>query len=94
MGSVGMLMPNCAEVALVFGVARRSAITLERMLAAPVCDVALRFVCTPTGINPKTAIKAKPAIPMARVNSTRENADVERTERFIAGKFLHLRRGR
>ena len=44
------------------------------MLVAAVWEVALRFVCTPTGIRPNTAIKQKAAIPMARVNSTSENA--------------------
>ena len=52
--------------------------TLDRMLVAAVCEVALRFVCTPTGTKPKTAIKQKAAIPKARVTSMRENAAIER----------------
>jgi hypothetical protein len=44
------------------------------MFVAAVWDVALRFVCTPTGIKPTTAIKQKAAIPSASVTSTKENA--------------------
>lgn len=80
----GRAIANCEEVVLVFGVARMSAMTLERMLVAAVWEAAFRFVCTPTGIKPKTAIKAKPAIPIARVNSTSENAEVDRV--FTFGK--------
>jgi hypothetical protein len=58
-------------------------------LAAAVWEVALRFVCTPTGIKPKTAIKQKAAIPIARVNSTSENADVDRF--FTVCKSLRCR---
>jgi hypothetical protein len=75
-------MPYCGDVAEV--VARISAITDATILVAAVCEVALRFVCTPTGIKPKTAIKAKAATPIARVNSTRENAAVDR---LIVDKF-------
>jgi hypothetical protein len=83
-----LVVPNvtryCGDVAEV--VARISAITDAMILVAAVCEVALRFVCTPTGIKPKTAIKQNAAIPIARVNSTRENAAVETVERFIADK--------
>ena len=43
------------------------------MLVAAVWEVALRFVCTPTGMRPKTAIKQNAAIPIARVTWTKEN---------------------
>jgi hypothetical protein len=60
--------------------------TLDRMLVAAVWEVALRFVCTPTGTKPKTAIKQKAATPRARVSSTSEKAAaVDRF--FIAGKL-------
>jgi len=78
-------MPYCGDVAEV--VARISVITDAMILVAAVCEVAFRFVCTPTGIRPKTAIKQKAATPMAKVNSTRENADVEKPERFTVDKF-------
>jgi hypothetical protein len=61
--------------------------TSERMLVAAVWEVALRFACTPTGIKPKTASKQNAAMPRARVNSTRENAGAETTERFIFDRF-------
>lgn len=86
-GQATKLIPNCVDAVAVFGVARMSAMTLERMLVAAVCDVALRFVCTPIGIKPSTAIKQKAAIPRARVNSTSENADVEAIERFTFDRF-------
>jgi hypothetical protein len=54
-------------------------------LVAAVWEVALRFVWTATGINPKTAIKEKAAIPRARVNSIIEKADQLRC--FIADRF-------
>ena len=79
------VMPYCGDVAEV--VARISAITEAMILVAAVCEVALRFVCTPTGIKPKTAIKQKAATPMAKVNSTSENADVETIERFTFDRF-------
>jgi hypothetical protein len=69
-----------------------SASTLEMMLVAAVCEVALRFVCTPTGTKPKTATKQKAAIPIAMVNSTSENADVNRF--FIFGKSSRRRQTR
>ncbi len=79
-------MPNCDDVPVqvpgVFGVARKSAMTAVTMLVAAVWEVALRFVCTPTGIKPKTAIKQKAAMPIARVNSTSENAAAETIELF------------
>jgi hypothetical protein len=83
------LMPNCAEVVLAFGVARRSASTAEMMFVATVWEVALRFVCIPIGTRPKMAIKQKAAIPMAKVNSISENADVNRL--FTSGKSLRCR---
>lgn len=36
--AVPKVIPNCAEVVLVFGVARRSAMTLLIILVAAVCD--------------------------------------------------------
>jgi hypothetical protein len=53
------------------------------MFVAAVWEVALRFVCTPTGIKPKTAIKQKAAIPSASVTSTSENAAATLSERFM-----------
>jgi len=67
-----------------------SASTLEMMLVATVWEVAFRFVCTPIGTRPKTAIKQKAAIPIAMVNSTSENADVNRF--FTGGKSSRARR--
>jgi hypothetical protein len=46
----------------------------------------LRFVCTPTGIKPKTAIKQKAAIPKASVTSTNEKAARLRLESVMGGK--------
>src|SRR5205809_8028277 len=86
-GSDGMLMPNSVEVVFAFGVARRSATTAAIMFVAAVCEVALRFVCTPIGTKPKTAIKQKAAIPRARVSSTRENAWTRRRPNIISCKF-------
>jgi hypothetical protein len=67
-------MANCGEVVSAAGVARKSATVLAMMLVAAVCEVALRFVCIPTGIRPKTAIRQKAATPKARTSSTKENA--------------------
>ena len=72
-------MPNCAEVLLAFGVARRSATAAAMMFVAAVWEVALRFVSAATGIKPKTAIKQKAAIPRASVTSTSENAAMRRS---------------
>ena len=80
------VIPNCAEVVFAFGVARKSATTAAMMFAAAVCDVALRFVCTPMGMRPKTASKQKPAMPKASVTSTSENAATLKFRRFMAGK--------
>ena len=55
------------------------------MLLAAVWEVALRFVCTAIGIRPMTASKQKAAIPRARVNSIKENADQLRC--FIVDRF-------
>jgi hypothetical protein len=81
--AVPNVIPYCRDVEDV--VARISAITEAIMLVAAVWEVALRFVCTPIGIKPKTAIKQKAAIPRARVTSTSENARLVRL--FIADKF-------
>src|ERR1043166_9530029 len=78
----------CADIDEVFGVARRSAATEERMAVATVCEIDLWFVCIPTGSKPKTAIKQKPAIPRARVTSTRENASAGCKKRFLVEKFF------
>jgi hypothetical protein len=72
-----------------FGVARMSAVTEERIEFAAFCEIHIWVVCTPTGSNPKTAIKQKPATPKARVTSTRENEAVVCKQRFIADKLLH-----
>ena len=66
--------------------------TLDRMLVAAVWEVALRFVYTPTGIKPKTAIKQKAAIPMATVTSTSENAAAA-VSFFIACRSSHYLQG-
>ena len=71
-----MVIPNRAEVDLVFE-DRRSATTAAITFVALVWEVALRFVCTPTGIMPITAIKQNAAIPSASVTSTKENAPME-----------------
>src|SRR5262249_56144486 len=71
--SVPKVMANCGEVVAATGVARKSATILAMMLVAAVCEVALRFVCMPTGIRPKTAIRQKAATPKARTSSTTEN---------------------
>src|SRR5437762_5359025 len=79
-------MANCEEVAFVVGVARRSATTAAMMLVVAVWEVALRFVCTPTGIKPKAAIRQKAAMPIARVTSTKENANV--CSFFIGDRYV------
>src|SRR4029453_237935 len=56
------------------------------MFVAAVYEVALRFVCTPTGIRPKTAIKQNAATPSARVTSTSENAAILQLRCLMAGK--------
>jgi hypothetical protein len=66
-------MLNWVDVEFVFGVDRRSAVTLESIEAAAVCANAARFVCTPIGSNAKTAIRQTAATPRATVTSTSEN---------------------
>jgi hypothetical protein len=83
---------NFAVLADPFGLARMSLTTLDRMFVPVVWEVALRFVCTPTGTKPKTAIKQRAATPKARVNSTREKAAIERLRSFIVDKFLRYHR--
>src|SRR5205823_4731947 len=68
------------------GVARKSAITFAIIDVAAVCEVALRFVCTPTGTKPKTAIRQNPATPKASVTSTSENAAVLQFQGLMVGK--------
>ncbi len=75
---LGMVIPNRAEVDLAFE-DRRSATTAAITFVALVWEVALRFVCTPTGIMPITAIKQNAAIPSASVTSTKENPETART---------------
>jgi hypothetical protein len=82
--------PNCVDVVLVFRVARRSATTAAMILLAAVWEVALRFANTAMGIKAKMVIKQKAAIPIARVNSTSENADVNCL--FTFDKSLRCRR--
>jgi hypothetical protein len=79
-------MQNCPEVVFALGVARRSAITAATMLVAAVWEVALRFVCTPTGMRPKTAIKQNAPIPIARVTSTKENEAFLQFQSFMGDK--------
>jgi hypothetical protein len=83
-------MQNCDDVPVhvpaVFGMPRRSAITAAVMLVALVWEVALRFVCTPTGIKPKTASKQKAATPRDSASSTRENAVFPRFGNLMAEK--------
>ena len=67
-------MPNCGEVVAAAGVVRKSATIAAMTLVAAVCEVALRFVCTPTGIKPRMAIRQNDATPRASTTSTRENA--------------------
>jgi len=64
------------------GVARKSATMPAMMLVAAVCEVALRFVCIPTGIKPKTAKRQKPATPKARTSSTKEKAAAIESQRL------------
>ena len=73
---LGMVIPNRAEVDLVFE-DRRSAITAVITFVALVWEVALRFVSTATGTKANTVIKQKAAIPSASVTSTKENAPME-----------------
>ena len=86
--AVPNVMPYCGDVEEV--VARISAITEAMILVAALGEVALRFVCMPTGMRPKTAIKQKAATPIAKVNSTSENAEEDRV--FTVYKFLRYRR--
>ena len=72
--SVPKVIANCGEVVATAGVVRKSATIAAMMLVAAVCEVALRFVCTPTGIKPTMAIRQNAATPRARTISTRENA--------------------
>ena len=67
-------MANSGEVTAAAGVVRRSDTTVAMMLLAIVCELALRFVCTPTGSKPRTASKQNAATPKASVTSTNENA--------------------
>jgi hypothetical protein len=78
------------DVGMHRGVARRSETTAVIMFVAAISEVALRFVCIPTGMRPKTAIKQKAPTPRATVNSTSENADIN--DFFTVCKFLHCRR--
>ncbi len=72
--SVPKVIANCGEVVAAAGVVRKSATMTAMMFVAAVCEAALRFVCIPTGIKPKTAKRQKAATPKARTSSTRENA--------------------
>jgi hypothetical protein len=56
------------------------------MLVAAVWEFALRFVCTPTGIKPNTAIKQKAATPNASVTSTNEKPACLSSRGFMAGR--------
>ena len=58
------------------------------MFVAAVWDVALRVVCTPTGIMPITAIKQNAAIPRASVTSTSENTP--RLKLQLGQRQVHL----
>src|ERR1051326_1635838 len=72
--SVPNVIANCGEVMPAAGVVRKSSTIAAMRLAAAVCEVAWRFVCTPTGIKPTMAIRQNPATPNARTTSTKENA--------------------
>ena len=67
-------MANSGEVVAAAGVVRRSDTTVAMMLVTEVCELALRFVCTPTGSKPRMAIKQNAATPKARTTSSKENA--------------------
>src|SRR5437762_13219075 len=73
--SVSNVMANCGEVVAAAGVVRKSATIAAMMFVAAVCELALRFVCIPTGIKPTMATRHNPATPRARTDSTRENAE-------------------
>jgi hypothetical protein len=77
-------MPYCGDVEDV--VTRISAITDAMIFVAAVWEVAFRFVCTPTGIKPKTAIKQNAATPRAKVTSTSENAALVNCARLMADR--------
>ena len=72
--SASKVMANSGEVGAAAGVVRRSDTTVAMMLLTAVCELALRFVCTPTGSKPRTAIKQNAATPKARTTSSKENA--------------------
>ena len=67
------LMPNCVDKDALFGVARMSAITDDRIVAAALCAMEVWLVLTPTGSKLKMAIRQKEASPSAMVTSTKEN---------------------
>jgi hypothetical protein len=67
-------MANSGEVMVAADVVRRSDMTVAMMLLAAVCELALRFVCTPTGSKPRTAVKQNAATAKAKTSSIKENA--------------------
>jgi len=75
--AVPSVMLYCDEVRLDDGVERRSATMLEMIETAAVWELAVRFVSIPRGSRLKSAIKQNPAIPSARVSSTKENPEWE-----------------
>ena len=83
-------MANSGEVMAAAGVVRRSDTTVAMMLLAAVCELALRFVCTPTGSKPRTAIKAK-------CRDAQGQDDFEQREcgspRIVAAVYLSRRSG-
>ena len=85
--SVPKVMPNWTDEDALLGVARMSAITAERMLAAAVCEIEFWFAFKPTGSNPNTATRQNAVTPRATVTSTRENELEAEEQRFTADRF-------
>src|SRR5438105_15867672 len=90
----GIEVPNCVEVVLVFGVARRSAATAVRMSLEELCSTAVWWVCVPVTSKPKMAMSETAATPSARVTSTNEKANEDCERRFIGGKSSYYLQNR
>ena len=85
--SVPKMMPNSRDEGAFLGVARMSAITAERMLAAAVCEIEFWFAFKPTGSNPNTATRQNAVTPRATVTSTRENELEGEEQCFTVDRF-------
>ena len=85
--SVPKVMPYWIEEDAFLGVARISAITAERMLAAAVCEIEFWFAFKPTGSNPNTATRQNAVTPRATVTSTSENEWEAQESRFTVDRF-------